>query len=122
MIANVTWNDKELVDGLNGLADGVRFELKGSCEELDKYGKNAWRKLIGKSGTLSKGKNGREWFSQDKKTWYITNEWLVPSYIWAGRNFVAGKRKQASKEMKLVLSKKKQDVLDNAVERAFKKF
>lgn len=112
----------ELLDAMGGLADSVRIELKGSCTELDRLGRKTWSNLVSRYGTLSKGRNGREWFSLDRKKWFLTNEWLVPDEVWSLRNFVVGKRKQAEKSMKAVISAKKGDILNKSVERAFSKF
>ena len=118
----VTWNDKELVNGLDGLKKDVMASLSGSSNRLDSEGKKAWRKAIGIESVLSKGRNGKEWFSFNKKKWFITNEWHTPNVVWAGRNFVKNKRKQASSEMAKVLRQRKQEELDKALEEAFSRF
>ena len=118
----VKWDDKELRHGLDALLDDVQAELNGSSKRLDDDGKKAWRTAIGSKAVLSKGKNGREWFSYNKREWYITNQWRVPNVVWAGRNFVKNKRKQASSNMQKVLGKKKQEELDKALEVALSKF
>lgn len=118
----VKWDDKELRHGLDALLDDVQEELSGSSKRLDDDGKKAWRTAIGSKSVLSKGKNGREWFSYNKKEWYITNQWRVPNVVWTGRNFIKNKRKQASSNMQKILGKKKQEELDKALEVAFSKF
>ena len=122
MSSQITWNDKELLYGLNALLPAVEKELKGTANELDNEAKKAWRSAIGKYGRLTKGRNGREWFSLDKKKWFITNEWKVPNVIWSSRNFVKAKKLQAEKGIKTLISKKKQEALDKALEVAFSKF
>jgi hypothetical protein len=122
MSIEITWNDKDLLYGLNALLDDVQKELDGSSERLDNEGKKAWRKAIASKSVLSKGRNGREWFSFNKKQWYITNQWIVPNLVWTGRNFVKNKRKQASSDMQKILGMKKQEELDKALEVAFSKF
>jgi hypothetical protein len=122
MNSTFKWDDKELVNGLDALLDDVEAELNGSSKRLDDEGKNAWRNAIGSKSVLSKGKNGREWFSFNKRQWYITNQWEVPNLVWAGRNFVKTKRKQASANMQKIVGKKKQEELDRALEVAFSKF
>jgi len=122
MSSQITWNDKELLYGLNSLLPAVEKELQGKANVLDNEAKKAWRSAVGKYGKLSKGRNGREWFSLNKKTWYITNEWKVPDPIWTSRNFLKDKRDQARKGLRSVISKKKQEALDKALEVAFSKF
>jgi len=122
MSISVTWNDKELLYGLEALKDDVAKSLSGSSERLNEKGKEAWRKAMGTEAVLSKGRNGKEWFSFNKKKWFITNQWKTPDVVWAGRNFVKNKRRQASSEMARMLSERKQEELDKALEVAFSKF
>ena len=122
MNAKVTWNDKELLYGLDSLLPAVQKELQGTANVLDNEAKKAWRNAVGKYGKLSKGRDGREWFSLNKKKWYITNQWRVPDPIWTSRNFLKEKREQARKGLKAVISKKKQEALYKALEVAFSKF
>jgi len=122
MSVTITWNDKELLYGLDALKDDVQKSLSGSSNRLDKDAKTAWRKAMGTDAVLSKGRNGKEWFSFNKKKWFITNEWHTPNIVWAGRNFVKNKRKQASSEMARLLGQKKQEELDKALEEAFSRF
>ena len=122
MSVTITWNDKELLYGLDALKDDVQKSLSGSSNRLDKDAKTAWRKAMGTDAVLSKGRNGKEWFSFNKKKWFITNEWQTPNIVWAGRNFVKNKRKQASSEMARLLGQKKQEELDKALEEAFSRF
>lgn len=122
MNISVTWNDKELLYGLKSLEKDVKTALFGSSNRLDTAGKDAWRKAIGSQAVLSKGRNGREWFSFNKKQWYITNQWKVPNVVWAGRNFIKNKRQQANSNLAVILGQKKQQELDNALEVAFSKF
>jgi len=122
MNISVTWNDKELLYGLDALKDDVAKSLSGSSERLNKMGKEAWRKAMGTEAVLSKGRNGKEWFSFNKKKWFITNQWKTPDVVWAGRNFVKNKRNQASSVMARLLAERKQEELDKALEVAFSKF
>jgi len=122
MSVTITWNDKELLYGLDALKDDVQKSLSGSSNRLDKDAKTAWRKAMGTDAVLSKGRNGKEWFSFNKKKWFITNEWQTPNIVWAGRNFVKNKRKQASSEMARLLEQRKQEELDKALEEAFSRF
>jgi hypothetical protein len=122
MNITVTWNDKELLYGLDGLEKNVKKSLSGSSSRLNKKGKEAWRRAIATQSVLSRGKNGKEWFSFDKKKWFITNQWKTPDPVWAGRNFVKNKRKQASSSMARQLGERKQAELDKALEEAFSKF
>ena len=122
MSISVTWNDKELLYGLDALKDDVAKNLSGSSERLNNKGKEAWRKAMGTDAVLSKGRNGKEWFSFNKKKWFITNQWKTPDVVWAGRNFVKNKRNQASSVMARLLAEKKQEELDKALEVAFSKF
>ena len=122
MSISVTWNDKELLYGLDALKDDVAKSLSGSSERLNKRGKEAWRKAIGANAVLSKGENGMEWFSFNKRKWFITNRWKTPDVVWAGRNLVKNQRKQASGIMGKYLSEKKQEELNKALETAFSKF
>ena len=122
MSVTITWNDKELLYGLDALKDDVQKSLSGSSNRLDKDAKTAWRKAMGTDAVLSKGRNGKEWFSFNKKKWFITNEWHAPNVVWAGRNFVKNKRKQASSEMARLLGQRKQEELDKALEEAFSRF
>ena len=122
MSISITWNDKDLLYGLEALKDDVAKNLSGSSERLNQKGKEAWRKAVGTEAVLSKGRNGREWFSFNKKQWYITNQWKTPNVVWAGRNFVKNKRKQASSEMARYLGERKQEELDKALEVAFSNF
>lgn len=122
MNISVTWNDKELLYGLEQLAKDVEKSLSGSSDRLNKKGKEAWRRAIASQSVLSRGKNGKEWFSFDKKKWFITNQWKTPDPVWAGRNFVKNKRKQASSDMAKQLGERKQAELDKALEVAFSNF
>jgi hypothetical protein len=122
MNISVTWNDRQLLYGLEALKDDVAKSLSGSSARLNAEGKSAWRKAIGTESVLSKGRNGREWFSFNKKQWYITNQWKVPNVVWSGRNFVKNKRKQASNDMQKIIGIKKQEELNKALEMAFSKF
>jgi hypothetical protein len=122
MNISVTWNDKELLYGLDALKDDVAKSLSGSSERLNKKGKEAWRKAMGTEAVLSKGRNGKEWFSFNKQKWFITNKWKTPDVVWGGRNFVKNKRNQASSLMARFLAEKKQEELDKALEVAFSKF
>ena len=122
MRAKITWNDKELLYGLDSLLPAVEKELKGTADVLDDDAKTVWRNAVTKYGRLTKGRNGREWFSINKKTWYITNQWKVPNVVWSSRNFVKAKKLQAEKGIKTLISKKKQEALDKALEVAFSKF
>jgi hypothetical protein len=122
MNISVTWNDKELLYGLDALKDDVAKSLSGSSERLNKKGKEAWRKAMGTEAVLSKGRNGKEWFSFNKQKWFITNKWKTPDVVWGGRNFVKNKRSQASSVMARLLAEKKQEELDKALEVAFSKF
>lgn len=122
MNISVTWSDKELLYGLDALKDDVVKNLSGSSERLNKKGKEAWRKAMGTEAVLSKGRNGKEWFSFNKKKWFITNQWKTPDVVWAGRNFVKNKRNQASSVMARLLAERKQEELDKALEVAFSKF
>ena len=47
MNISVTWNDKELLYGLDALKDDVAKNLSGSSERLNNKGKEAWRKAMG---------------------------------------------------------------------------
>jgi hypothetical protein len=122
MSISITWNDKDLLYGLEALKDDVAKSLSGSSERLNKKGKEAWRKAMSKDAVLSKGRNGKEWFSFNKKKWFITNQWKTPDVVWAGRNFVENKRKQASSQMARILGERKQQELDKALEVAFSNF
>jgi hypothetical protein len=122
MNISVTWDDKELLYGLDALKDDVAKSLSGSSERLNKKGKEAWRKAMGTEAVLSKGRNGKEWFSFNKQKWFITNKWKTPDVVWGGRNFVKNKRNQASSLMARLLAEKKQEELDKALEVAFSKF
>ena len=122
MSISITWNDKDLLYGLEALKDDVAKSLSGSSERLNKKGKEAWRKAMSKDAVLSKGRNGKEWFSFNKKQWYITNQWKTPDVVWAGRNFVDNKRKQANSIMARLLAERKQEELDKALEVAFSNF
>jgi hypothetical protein len=122
MSISITWNDRELVSGLDALKNDVAKSLSGSSERLNKKGKEAWRKAMSKDAVLSKGRNGREWFSFNKQKWFITNQWKTPDVVWAGRNFVDNKRKQANSIMARLLAERKQEELDKALEEAFSKF
>jgi hypothetical protein len=122
MNISVTWNDRELLYGLEALKDDVAKSLSGSSDRLNKKGKEAWRKAMGTDAVLSKGRNGKEWFSFNKKKWFITNQWKTPDVVWAGRNFVQNKRNQASSLMARLLAERKQEELDKALEVAFSKF
>ena len=122
MNISVTWNDKELLYGLDQLATDVEKSLSGSSDRLNKKGKEAWLRAIASQSVLSRGKNGKEWFSFDKKKWFITNQWKTPDPVWAGRNFVKNKRKQASSDMAKQLGERKQAELDKALEVAFSNF
>jgi hypothetical protein len=122
MSISITWNDKELLYGLDALKDDVAKSLSGSSERLNKKGKEAWRKAMSKDAVLSKGRNGREWFSFNKRKWFITNQWKTPNVVWAGRNFVDNKRKQANSIMARHLGERKQEELDKALEVAFSNF
>ena len=122
MNISVTWNDKELLYGLDQLVKDVEKSLSGSSDRLNKKGKEAWRRAIASQSVLSRGKNGKEWFSFDKKKWFITNQWKTPDPVWAGRNFVKNKRKQASSDMAKQLGERKQAELDKALEVAFSNF
>jgi len=122
MNISVTWNDKELLYGLEQLAKDVEKSLSGSSDRLNKKGKEAWRRAIASQSVLSRGKNGKEWFSFDKKKWFITNQWKTPDPVWAGRNFVKNKRRQASSDMAKQLGERKQAELDKALEVAFSNF
>jgi hypothetical protein len=122
MSISITWNDKDLLYGLDALKNDVVKNLSGSSERLNKKGKEAWRKAMGTEAVLSKGRNGKEWFSFNKKKWFITNQWKTPDVVWAGRNFVKNKRKQDSSEMARILGERKQQELDKALEVAFSNF
>lgn len=122
MNISVTWDDRELLYGLKSLEKDVKSELFGSSNRLDQAGKRAWRNSIASKSILSKGKNGREWFSFNKRQWYITNQWRVPNVVWAGRNFIKNKRQQANSDLAVILGQKKQEELDKALEVAFSKF
>jgi hypothetical protein len=122
MSVTITWNDKELLYGLDALKKDVEKSLFGSSNRLDIEGKKAWRKAMATEAVLSKGRNGKEWFSFNKKKWFITNEWHTPNIVWAGRNFVKNKRQQASSSLAVILGQKKQEELDKALEEAFSKF
>ena len=122
MSISITWNDKELLYGLDALKNDVAKSLSGSSERLNKKGKEAWRKAMSKDAVLSKGRNGREWFSFNKQKWFITNQWKTPNTVWAGRNFVENKRKQANSIMARYLGERKQEELDKALEVAFSNF
>lgn len=117
-----TFDDISLKEGMNRLVPNIKINLGGSVSILVSVAKENWSRTMSPYGTLSKGRNGREWFSQDKKTWYITNQWTVPDPIWAGRNFIIGKRKQAEKSMKVAISSKKQAILNDALGKAIDKF
>ena len=60
MSISITWNDRELLYGLEALKDDVAKNLSGSSERLNQKGKEAWRKAVGTEAVLSKGRNGRE--------------------------------------------------------------
>jgi hypothetical protein len=122
MNVTITWNDKELLYGLDALKDDVAKALSGSSQRLNEDGKKAWRKAMVTDAVLSKGRNGKEWFSFNKKKWFITNQWKTPDVVWAGRNFVKNKRQQASSEMARALGQRKQEELDKALEKAFSNF
>jgi hypothetical protein len=122
MNISVTWDMKSLLYGLDALKDDVQKELSGSSQRLDSEGKKAWRKTIASEAVLSKGRNGKEWFSFNKKKWYITNEWKTPNPVWAGRNFLQNKRRQANSELARTLGARKQQELDKALEVAFSNF
>lgn len=122
MNISITWNDKELLYGLDNLAKDVAKSLTNSSERLNKDGKEAWRRAIATQSVLSMGENRKEWFSFDKRKWFNTNRWKTPPLVWAGRNFIKNKRNQASSEMARSLGRKKQEELDKALERAFSKF
>lgn len=122
MNISVTWDDKELAYGLEGLKESVNDSLSGAGCRLNEAGRVAWRKAIASEAVLSKGRNGKEWFSFNKKTWYMTNKWRVPDVAWSGRNFIKQKRKQANSMMGRILGQKKQEELDKALEEAIAKF
>lgn len=122
MNISITWDMKNLLYGLDALKDDVRKELSGSSQRLDSDGKKSWRKAIASEAVLSKGRNGKEWFSFNKKKWYITNEWKTPNLVWAGRNFLQNKRRQANSELAQILGTRKQQELDKALEVAFSNF
>jgi hypothetical protein len=122
MNVTITWNDKDLLYGLDALKEDVSKSLSGSSERLNQKGKEAWRKAMVTDAVLSKGRNGKEWFSFNKKKWFITNQWKTPDVVWAGRNFVKNKRQQASSEMARALGQRKQEELDKALEEAFSNF
>lgn len=122
MNINVTWDDKELLYGLEELKKSVKDSLSGAGCRLNEAGRVAWRKAIATESVLSRGRNGREWFSFNKKKWYWTNKWKTPDVVWAGRSFVKSKRKQASNMMGSYLGRKKQEELDKALEEAIAKF
>ncbi|NBW10686.1 MAG: hypothetical protein EBR82_21940 [Caulobacteraceae bacterium] len=122
MNISVTWDDKELAYGLEGLKESVNDSLSGAGCRLNEAGRVAWRKAIASESVLSKGRNGKEWFSFNKKTWYMTNKWRVPDVAWSGRNFIKQKRKQANSMMGRILGQKKQEELDKALEEAIAKF
>jgi hypothetical protein len=122
MNISLTWDDRDLLYGLDGLKSSVNESLSGAGCRLDEAGRVAWRKAIASESVLSRGKNGKEWFSFNKKTWYMTNKWKVPDVAWTGRNFLKAKRRQANSVMARTLGQKKQEELDKALEEAIKNF
>jgi hypothetical protein len=122
MNISLTWDDKELAYGLEGLKESVNDSLSGAGCRLNEAGRVAWRKAIASESVLSRGRNGREWFSFNKKTWYMTNRWRVPDVAWAGRSFIKQKRRQATSMMGKLLGQKKQEELDKALMEAIAKF
>ena len=122
MNITLSWDDKELLYGLDALKESVNDSLSGAGCRLNEAGRKAWRSAIATEAVLSKGRNGKEWFSYNKRTWYWTNKWRTPDVVWAGRNFVKNKRKQANNMMGKFLGQKKQEELDKALEEAIAKF
>ena len=122
MISQTKWSNGTLMNGLSSLSGWVSDAIGGSSDKLNEHGKKEWRKKFVDSAILSKGKNGREWFSLNKKLWYITNQWKVPDNIWDSKNYLKSKRAQANKDMQKTLSNEKQRLLDRALEIALGKF
>lgn len=123
MNISIQWDDKALLYGLSSLTRDVNKQLDKSACRLDEDAKKAWRNTIQSKANLSKNKKtGAEWFSFNKKKWYMTNRWHVPDVVWAGRTFIKNKRQQANGVIGRLLSKRKQEELDNALERAIESF
>ena len=118
----ITFDAKSLLEGMKSLPKDVKQNLSSSRNDLNDLAKRRWQKEFGNEGVLSKGRNGREWFSLDKKKWFITNRWNVPDPVWGARNFIKAKRREMSKEMASVIGSKKQSILDEALSRALAKF
>ena len=53
MSAKITWNDKELLYGLDALLPAVEKELKGTADVLDDDAKTVWRNAVTKYGRLT---------------------------------------------------------------------
>jgi len=123
MNMELQWDDKRLLYGLSSLTRDVNKQLDKSACRLDEDAKKAWRNTMGTKAKLSNGKRkGREWFSFDSKKWYITNRWHVPDVVYAGRNYILDKRRQADGLIGRLMSKRKQEELDNALEKAIATF
>ena len=118
----ITFDAKSLLEGMRNLPKDVKQNLSGSSNDLNELAKKRWQIEFKNQGVLSKGKNGRDWFSLNKKKWFITNQWTVPDPVWGARNFVKAKRRQMSKEMASVIGSKKQEMLDEALSQALAKF
>jgi len=122
MNIQIQFTGKDLLNGLDGLKSSVREALSNSGCKLYNVGRDTWKRSTATQSVLSKGRNGKEWFSFDKKTWYWTNKWRTPNPVWAGRNFLKNKRKQANVVMGKVLGQKKQQELNNAIDFAIGRF
>jgi hypothetical protein len=118
----LTWDDKDLQYGLDSLKTSVNEVLGGAGCRLDEDAKKAWRRAIASDSVLSKARNGNEWFSFNKRTWYITNKWKTPDPVWAGKEFLQAKRRQADNMLGRHIGQKKQEELDKAIEFAISKF
>lgn len=124
MNIEITWDDRKLQYGLSSLTRNVNKQLDNVACRLDEDAKKAWRNTIQSQARLSitKRSGKREWFSFNRKKWYITNRWRVPDVVWEGRNFIKNKREQATNVIARLLSKRKQEELDNALAKAIMTF
>jgi hypothetical protein len=118
----ITFDAKSLLEGMRKLPKDVKQGLSGSSNQLNELARKRWEREFKNEGVLSKGRNGREWFSPNKKKWFITNEWTVPDPIWGARNFIKAKRRQMNKQMASILGSRKQEILDEALSEALAKF
>ncbi|NDC18700.1 MAG: hypothetical protein EBZ87_00310 [Microbacteriaceae bacterium] len=122
MNIKISLDSKSLSDGLDGFKTSILGYLDGAGCRLSNIAKSTWRNSLATESVLSNGRNGREWFSFDKKTWYWTNKWKTPNPVWAGRNFLKNKRKQANIVMAKIIGQKKQEELEMAIDEAINNF